>query len=223
MNWELVKMKILGHSRVIAALSNVRDLPRQINSKAISQNLRSPILQSLQHLRGTKKDAYSGFRASRMSINGADAQRKNIFGDKKIVSNFWQKSSNVSDQKRDALMEKVNDFISRLDNVERVVGKLRNDSYKNIKNNILEARVGRQCEAKEVYDSIDNNIISARWKIKKILQENNLSLHYKMSPQKMGLSQNQYDGIKRDINNIRRDFYSSLKFAKIRLDEINKL
>ncbi|SIT71736.1 MULTISPECIES: hypothetical protein [Burkholderiaceae] len=216
-------MKILGHSRVIAALSNIRDLPRQINSKAISQNLRSPILQSLQHLRGTKKDAYSGFRASRMSINGADAQRKNIFGDKKIVSNFWQKSSNVSDQKRDALIEKANDFLRRLDHVENVADRSINATLIKLKNHSRGMRTEQQYEVEDLSGKINKTIESTRSKIQEVMQENNLLPYRKATLQKTGLSQNKYDEIIRDINNIRKDFQSSINSAKSRLDELNKV
>lgn len=216
-------MKILGHSRVIAALSNIRDLPRQINSKAISQNLRSPILQSLQHLRGTKKDAYSGFRASRMSINGADAQRKNPFGDKKIVSAFWQKSSNVSDQKRDALMEKANDFLRRLDHVESVADRSINATLRKLNNYSRGMRTEQQYEVKELSGNIDKKIKLTRSKIQRILQENNLSLNHKKSLRKTGLSQAQYNEIIKDFDSIKKNFQYDLKVAKSRLDEINKV
>ena len=216
-------MKILGHSRVIAALSNIRDLPRQINSKAISQNLRSPFIKSLQHLRGPKKDAYSGFRVSQMSINGADAQRKNPFGDKKIVSAFWQKSSNVSDQKRDALMEKANDFLRRLDHVESVADRSINATLIKLNNHSRGMRTEQQYEVEDLSGKINKTIESARNKIHKILQKNNLSIHHKVTSQKSELSQNKYDEIIKDINSIMRDFQASLKSAKSRLDEINKL
>ncbi|WP_338861799.1 hypothetical protein IHE31_00170 (plasmid) [Mycetohabitans rhizoxinica] len=223
MNWDLVKMKILGHSRVVAALSNIRDLPRQINSKAISQNLRSPILQSLQHLRGTKKDAYSGFRASRMSINGADAQRKNIFGDKKIVSNFWQKSSNVSDQKRDALIEKANDFLRRLDHVESVADRSVNATLRKLNNHSRGMREEQLCEVEELSERINETIKSARNKIHKVMQKNNLSTRHKVISQKTKLSQNQYDEILKHFDAIKKDIQSGIKSAKSRLDELNKL
>lgn len=216
-------MKILGHSRVIAALSNIRDLPRQINSKAISQNLRSPILQSLQHLRGPKKENYSGFRASRMSINGTDAQRKNIFGDKKIVSAFWQKSNNVSDQKRDALIEKANDFLRRLDHVERSVHISRNAALSKTKNYSLGVRTEQQHEVKELYYNINRNIELSRNKIHKAMQKNNLSPHHKATSQKAKLSKNQYNEIIMNFDNIKKNFQSNLKSAKSRLDELDKV
>jgi hypothetical protein len=216
-------MKILGHSRVISALSSVRDLSRQINSKAISQSLRNPVLQSLRHLRDPKKENYSSFRVSQMSINGADAQRKNHFGEKKIVSNFWQKSGNVSDQKRDALMAEANDFIMRLDNVERSVHISRNAALSKLKNHSLGARAEQQYVVDELSDNINKKIELARDKVNKILQKNNLSSQHKVTSLKVELSQNKYDEIIRDINGIKRNFQSSIKLAKIRLDELDKL
>lgn len=216
-------MKILSHSRVIAAFSSIKDLPRQINSKAISQNLRSPLIQSLQHLRGPKKDAYSGFRISQMPVNGADVQRKNIFGDKKIVSNLWQKSSNVSDQKRDALMEKANDFLKQLDHVESVVHRSVNATLGKLNNHSRGVRTEQQHEAERLHDNIKESIKLTRDRIRKVLQKNNLSIHHKVTSQKAKLSQNKYDEILKDINSIGRDFQSSLKLAKSKFDELNKL
>jgi hypothetical protein len=219
----LSKMKILGHSRVIAALSSVRDLSRQINSKAISQSLRNPVLQSLRHLRDPKKENYSSFRVSQMSINGTDAQRKNPFVDKKIVSNFWQKSNNVPDQNRDALMEKANDFLRRLDHVESVADRSINATLGKLKNHSRGIRKEQQYEVKKLSENINKNIESARNKIHEIMQENNLLPHHKTTSQKTKLSKNQYDEIIMYFNNIKKDFQSNLKSTKSRLDELNKL
>ncbi|MCG1019134.1 MULTISPECIES: hypothetical protein [Burkholderiaceae] len=216
-------MKILSHSRVIAAISSIKDLPRQINSKTISQNLRSPLIQSLQHLRGPKKDAYSGFRVSQMSMNGADAQRKNPFGDKKIVSAFWQKSNNVSDQKRDALIEKANDFLRRLDHVESVADRSVNATLRKLNNHSRGVRTEQQCEAEEIYDIIAKNIKSTRWKIQRLLQTGNLLHQHNASSSKIGLSKIQYDEIIKDFDGIKRDFQSGLKLAKNRLDDLTQL
>ncbi|WP_338912007.1 hypothetical protein [Mycetohabitans rhizoxinica] len=216
-------MKILGHSRVIAALSSVRDLSRQINSKAISQSLRNPVLQSLRHLHDPKKENYSGFRASRMPINGADAQRKNPFGDRKIVSSFWQKSGNVSDQKRDALVEKANDFLRRLDHVESGAHRSVNATLRKLNNHSRGMRAEQQYEVEELSEKINETIKSARNKIHKVMQKNNLSTYHKATSQKMKLSQNQYDEMLKHFDAIKEDIQSSLKSAKSKLDELNKL
>ena len=158
-----------------------------------------------------------------MSINGADAQRKNIFGKEKIVNSFWQKSSNVSDQKRDALIEKANDFLRRLDDVERSVHISRNAALSKLKNHSLGVRAEQQYEVGKLFGNINKTIESTRNKIHNILQKNNLSTHHKLTSQKTKLSQNKYDEIIRDINGIGRDFQSSLKSAKSRLDELNKV
>ncbi|WP_233203397.1 MULTISPECIES: hypothetical protein [Mycetohabitans] len=216
-------MKILGHGRVISVFTSIKDLSRQVNSKAISQNLRSPIIQSLQNLRGTRKDAYSGFRASQATINGADVQRKNHFGDKKIVSNFWPKSNSVSDKKRDALMEKANDFLKRLDNVESVVNGSIHATLSKLEHHSLETRTERESEAKEIYDSIDKTIKATREKTRKLLQKSNLSYQHKVSLHKIGLSEIQYNEIIKDFDSIKEDFQSGLKAAKNKLDNLNKL
>ncbi|MCF7697068.1 hypothetical protein KPG66_13620 [Mycetohabitans sp. B2] len=216
-------MKILGHSRVIAALSSVRDLSKQINSKAISQSLRNPVLQSLRHLRDPKKENYSGFRVSQMSINGADAQRKNHFGDKKIVSNFWQKPSNVSDQKRDALIEKANDFLRRLDDVENVAHGSVNATLRKLNNHSRGMRAEQQYEAERLHDNIKESIKLTRGKIQGILQENNLLPHHKATSGKTKLSKSQYDKIIKHFDSIGEDIQSNLKSTKSRLDEIDKV
>ncbi|MCF7694910.1 hypothetical protein KPG66_01855 [Mycetohabitans sp. B2] len=173
-------------------------------------------------MREPKKENYTGFRASRMSIIGTDAQRKNPFGDKKIVSNFWQKPSSVSSKKRDALIKKANDLLGQLANVEDVADKSINATLNKMKNHSRGMRADQQYEAKEIYRNITRDIELTKSKIYGILQNNNLSLHHKASSQKTELSQKQYAEILKHFDNVERDFKSSLEVAKIRLGEINK-
>lgn len=155
-----------------------------------------------------------------MSLKGINAKIKNSLNGAKITNNSLQKISTVSDKDRDALQVRKNNLLERLNNAEDAIDSLRLNIIGSGNRGNSGNRVELDPGLKQAFGEIISEIKLSKERIYKAAQINPRQRNGSLP--KAGLSKEQYNDLKKELDSIDSDIRSSLQMTKKIIEDLSK-